>query len=102
MHFSTRAAIRYGVDEAIMMNIIYNNVENSKIFNRNSHEEKTWMTVSVSKLSSVFSFWSEKQVRRILKSLKDKQLIETGIFNEDPLDATISYTLTQSGVDALI
>lgn len=62
---------------------------------------KYWTYNSVSAFSELFPFWTQKQVRRILDSLKNNGLIETGNYNKNSYDRTIWYTVTEKALSLM-
>ena len=80
--FDVDIAKEYGVEEAI---VIYNfqfwinkNIANRTNF-KNGHY---WTYNSIDALNKLFPFWSSGQIRRIIKSLVDKEVLlkETLLF----------------------
>lgn len=91
--FDTVIASDYGVDEAIMLQNLCFWIAKNKAEGRNFHDGKTWTYNTVSEFHELFKFWTEKQVRRILKSLIDQGLIVTGNYNKHGYDRTLWYAL---------
>jgi hypothetical protein len=98
MHFNPEIAKLIGVDEAIMLENIHYWVKRNMANGKNIVNGKAWTYNSMNAFTVIFPFWSEKQIRRILKSLKDHELIETGCFNKHKRDKTLWYTVSQTGM----
>lgn len=94
--FDTDIAKEYGVDEAVM---IYNfqywiakNEANKKHF----HDGRYWTYNTAEAFTKLFPFWSAGQIRRILKSLQEKDVLITGNFNPSAYDRTMWYAFSDS------
>lgn len=92
--FNVGLAVQCGVDEAIMLKNIYFWVLKNQANNKSFHENKFWTYNSAKAFEALFPYWTEHQIRRILKSLLDQELIEKGSFNKVAYDRTNWYTLT--------
>ena len=97
MYFNPEIAKLIGVDEAIMLENIHFWVKKNRANGRNIIQGRAWTYNSMAAFAELFSFWSEKQIRRILNSLKDRGLIDTGCFNKEKRDRTLWYTITEAG-----
>jgi hypothetical protein len=89
--FDIEVAKKYGVDEAIMIKNFQFWIMKNKANNKNFHDGRTWTYNSTRAFSELFIFWTEKQIRRILKSLIDKEVILTGNYNKISYDRTLWY-----------
>ena len=92
MEFRESEAIQYGVNEAIMIQNFRYWINKNKANGKHEHEGKTWTYNSNKAFNEIFKFWSEKQIRTILKSLEDKNVIQTGNFNKKGFDRTKWYS----------
>ena len=94
--FDTRLADRYGLNEAVMLSHltywIFRNQTNGIHF----HDGKYWTYNSARAFAQQFSFWSESQIRRVLKSLEEKGLTVKGNFNESSYDHTTWYSFSDT------
>ena len=94
--FDTDIAAIYGVDEAVMIqNFIYwiqKNAANGKHF----HDGRFWTYNSIEAFKKLFPFWSAGQLRRVLKSLVEKDVLVTGNFNTSAYDRTTWYAFSDS------
>jgi len=92
MQFSPKIAKEIGVEEAIM----YANIEywctRNKANNKHYYDDMYWTYNSMKAFIELFTFWSEKQIRRILNKLEKKGYIKTGNYNNVKYDRTKWYT----------
>jgi hypothetical protein len=100
--FDILEAKKYGVDEAIMLKNfkfwIFTNQSNK----RNYRDGRTWTYNTHEAFQKVFSFWTENQIRRILKSLINQGVILTGNYNDHSYDRTLWYALSDESLIANI
>jgi len=92
--FDPDIAQQYGVDEAIMVRSFQYWIEMNASKNRNRHDDKTWTYNTISELKKGFSFWSEKQVGRIVKSLISQGILVVGNYNAHRYDRTTWYAFS--------
>jgi hypothetical protein len=90
--FNIEVAMEYGVDEAIMIaNFQYWIIRNAAN-KKNLQNGKFWTYNTVDALTKIFPYWSRKQVRRILDSLIEREVLEVDCFNKTGFDRTSWYT----------
>ena len=89
--FNVEFANRYGIDEAIMIKSFQFWIRLNKANGNNFNDGKYWTYNTNKSLALYFSFWSEKQVRRIIESLVDKGILIKGNYNKIGYDRTIWY-----------
>lgn len=94
-HFNTELAKEIGVDEAIVCYNLEFWLKKNMANNKHFHDGKYWTYNSAKSWSILFDFWTQKQITRIMKSLKDKGIIEVGNYNKLKYDRTNWYTLTK-------
>ena len=92
--FNVEFANRYGIDEAIMIKSFQFWIRLNKANGNNFNDGKYWTYNTNKSLTLYFSFWSEKQVRRIIESLVDKGILLKGNYNKIGYDRTIWYAFT--------
>jgi uncharacterized phage protein (TIGR02220 family) len=92
--FDTDDAVNYGVDEAIILHNFKYWISHNIANKQNLHDGKTWTYNSFSALQEIFPFFTYKQIRRIIKSLLDQEVIITGNYNKKGYDRTTWYSLT--------
>ena len=101
-HFDVEMATRHGVGEAIMLSNFEYWLAKNKADNRHYHDDRTWTYNSVNSLTKLFPFWSIRQVRRILKSLLDQEVLIKSTHNKHAYDKTNWYALTDESKLLLI
>lgn len=90
------AKITHSTDEAVFVHRVYYLVLNNEANKRNFHEGKYWTYDSVAALAKVFSFWTSRQIERIIRNCIKFGLIETGNFSDNPCDRRTWYTVSQT------
>lgn len=86
--FDTDVATEHGVSEAIMINNLTFWIAKNMANERHFYDGKTWTYNSVAAFSKLFPFWSDKQVRRVIESLIERNVIMTGNYNKNGFDKT--------------
>jgi hypothetical protein len=98
MQFDPDLAKEIGVEEAIM----YSNIEYWCAHNQanrvNLHEGRYWTYNSISAFTELFTFWTEKQIRRILDNLVKKGHVMVGEFAANKYDRTKWYSVASQTV----
>ena len=94
--FDAGIAEIYGVEIAIMVQNFAFWIAKNKANNRNFYEGKTWTYNTIKAFNELFPYWSESQIRRILKKMEAAGILLTGNFNEVKYDRTIWYTFTNA------
>jgi hypothetical protein len=89
--FNIEFAKRYGVDEAIMVKSFQFWIRLNKANKTNYHDLRYWTYNTNKSLTEYYPFWTEKQVRRIIESLVDKEILIKGNYNKIAYDRTIWY-----------
>ena len=89
--FNIEFAKRYGVDEAIMVKSFQFWIRLNKANKVNYHDKRYWTYNTNEALTEYYPFWSKKQVRRIIESLVDKEILIKGNYNKIAYDRTIWY-----------
>jgi hypothetical protein len=89
--FNIEFAKRYGVDEAIMVKSFQFWIRLNKANKVNYHDKRYWTYNTNEALTEYYPFWSKKQVRRIIESLVDKEVLLKGNYNKISYDRTIWY-----------
>lgn len=95
-HFNDKAACKYGVEEAVMLNNLYYWVLKNKANNKHFHDGYYWTYNSLKAFEKLFPFWSKRQIERILNNLEKKKAIKTGNYNKAGYDRTKWYTITET------
>lgn len=95
--FDLNHAAKYGVEEAIMIHHFQHWITVNQKLKRNCHEDRTWTYQTIEELHAHFSYWTFKQVRRILTSLEDKNVLLSNNFNKTKYDRTKWYAFVNEG-----
>lgn len=91
--FDVEIAAKFGVDEAIILQHFAFWIAKNEANKKHYHDGKYWTYSSTQALTVLFPYWSEKQLRRILKSLVDKGLLIKSTYNQKAYDRTSWYAL---------
>ena len=92
--FNGEAATRYGVAGAVLLHHFAYWVEHNEAHGKNIHEGRAWTYNSSQALAKLFPFWTQSQVKRLVKKLHEHGAIELGNFNEKGYDRTLWFTLS--------
>lgn len=93
--FNGEIAKTYGIDGAVFIQNLYLWILKNKANGRHFYEGKNWTYNSISAFTELFPFWSKKQIERLIKKLENDGAIKVGNFNENPLDRTRWFTLSE-------
>lgn len=91
MHFEVNEAIKYGLDEAIMIYNLRYWILLNKSREKHYHDGKYWTYNTSKAFVEFFPFWNEQKIKRILISLKEQKVIITGNYNKSSYDRTNWY-----------
>ena len=94
--FDSDLAEQYGVEEAIMIANLMYWIRKNEANGKHYHDGRYWTYNSIEAFVSLFPFWSKKQIRRILQSLVDKEVIVLGNYNSSTYDRTTWYAFGNS------
>jgi len=94
-YFNTEIALKYGVNEAILLqNLSFWQLKN-EVNEKNIYEGRCWTFNSVKAFCALFPYWSKGQIERILNNLEEKNLITSGNFNSAKFDRTKWYSVNR-------
>jgi len=96
--FDVEDAEEYGLDEAVMLYNIRYWITLNKANNTNFYDGRTWTYNSITAFKELFPFWTENQIRRILKSLIDRHILITGNYNKRAYDRTLWYSFYDNSI----
>ena len=85
-------AMKYGVDEAIFLDSIMFWYRHNRANGLNYHDDRWWTFNSMAAFVELFPWWSDKQLRRIIKSCKEQGALLTANYNTDGRDRTVWYS----------
>ena len=95
-HFDGAVAEMYGVDGAVFISRLQFWIEKNAANDRHYHEGRYWTYNSLRAMEKLFPFWSRRQIKRIVKNLKDKGVLLTANYARDSYDRTLFYALDES------
>lgn len=96
--FNAGYAVKYGIEEAIMIENLSYWIEKNAANNRHFHDGRFWTYNTAEAFTKLFPFWSAPQIRRIMKSLEEKGVIIVGEFNDSSYDRTKWYAFADTFV----
>lgn len=85
-------AIKYGVEEAILLDTIVFWARENKSRGENFRDGRWWTYNSLNGLAEIFPWWSQKQIRRIMNSCIAQKALLVGNYNREKRDRTIWYS----------
>ncbi len=94
--FDIDLATQFGVDEAVFVHNVYMLVRANAANNRNERDGKFWTYNSVAALQKIFPFWTSRQIERVIRSCREKGLIETAKLSANARDRTTWFTITET------
>ena len=95
--FNTEIAVQYGVNAAIIFERISSWISHNENAGINLKDDKYWTYNTRKGMLSEFPYMSEWDVRKGISELLKNDLIVTGRFNDNTLDRTTWYGLTEKG-----
>lgn len=103
--FPPELAVKYGVDEALMIVHFQFWINFNKGNGKNFRDGRTWTYQSREAIAAHFPYWTPKQVRRITDSLVKKEVLIKGNYNKASMDKTTwfafkdeeMFTMAQTG-----
>lgn len=97
-YFDMYVAQTFGVNESIFLQNIAYWVHHNMSNDLHLHEGKYWTYNSQKAFGRLFPYWTRQNLRTIIKSCIDQNLIVAGNHNENKYDQTSWYTLTDLGL----
>jgi hypothetical protein len=92
MQFDPNIAKDTSVNCALMFSNIDYWVEHNRVNERNYYDGYYWTYNTTKAFTKLYPFWTEKQIRNILKILENKGYIKSGNYNKYQFDRTKWYT----------
>ena len=92
--FNKEIACQIGIEKAIILHNLHFWIIKNIANEANYFDGNYWTYNSLKAFSDIFSFWTEKQIRRILLQLEEDGYILTGNYNKSSYDRTKWYALT--------
>lgn len=91
--YDVEIAREYGLEEAVIMQMLIFWIEKNAACGRNWRDGRTWTYNSASSMAVLFPEFSQRKIKRILQSLKAQGLIITGCYNKIAYDRTAWYSI---------
>lgn len=99
MHsFDVNIAAEYGIVEAILVEHLAYWIRKNKANDKNAMDGRYWTYNSMRAYAELFSYLSEKQIRRAIQHLIQDGIVMDGNFNKSPYDHTKWYAFTDKGM----
>lgn len=95
--FDVEIAERYGVNAAILLENLGFWILKNKVSDENYYDGYYWTYSSYRAYQELFPYMSKDQIRTALKKLIEDGVIITGNYNENPMNHSIWYALTEKG-----
>ena len=95
--FDIDVAVEYGVNAAIILWNLSFWIEKNEANDRHFYDGHYWTYSSVSAMTSLFPYMSEKTIRNTMDKLVESGLVLKGHYNQQPYDRTNWYALTKMG-----
>lgn len=86
--FKEDVAKKYGLKEAILIQHFQFSISNHKKNDVHFYSGRYWAYDSLKNLTELYPFISKRTIQRIIKHLKDENILLTGNFNKNKHDQT--------------
>ena len=90
-HFNTDYALKYGIEESIVINNLQFWIIKNKANKKHLIENRTWTYNTYKAFSEIFPYWNEHKMKRILDSLVNQKVILRENYNKSGYDRTCWY-----------
>ena len=90
-HFNTDYALKYGIEESIVINNLQFWIIKNKANKKHLIENRTWTYNTYKAFSEIFPYWNEHKMKRILDSLVIQKVILRENYNKSGYDRTCLY-----------
>lgn len=91
--FKKNIAKKYGVNEAVILHRLVFYIEKNIANDKHFYDGNFWIFNSKKAWLELFDFYSESQIKTILKNLVEKGAVKTGIYNKTKYDRTLWYSI---------
>lgn len=95
--FDMDVAVRYGIEEAIILKHIAFWVFKNTLSQTNFHDGRYWTYNSYQTLSELFPYMTKRKIRYAISNLEENGLIVSANYNQKNFDQTKWYSLTDFG-----
>lgn len=94
--FSVELAVKYGVEEAVLLQHLYFWIQKNAANQRHLHDGNYWTYNSARAFSVLFPFWSRQKIDRMIQSLREQGAILVGNYNDAGRDRTRWFALSET------
>ena len=95
-NFNLSIAIKYGVEEAIIIHNIYFWIMKNKANGKHFYDGEFWTYNSIEAFAELFPYWTRRQIERILRNAIEKGALKKGNYNAIAYDRTTWYAITET------
>jgi len=96
--FDVEHALKYGVNESIMISNFQFWIHKNRSNRTNYHDGKTWTYNSVKAFKEIFPYWNNGQIRRCLESLVVQEVLLKGDYNKNRYERTLWYAFNDESI----
>jgi len=90
-NLNVAVAVKYGVDESILIHHFLHWIHFNKMREKNFKEGRTWTYQSRKDMAAHFPYWNEDRIRRLCENLVELGVLVQGNFNKNTIDRTLWY-----------
>lgn len=99
--FQSQLAARFGMYEAVMLNYLWEELQNTISTPAFHRRGQYWIRCSIRGFTAALPYLSEHRIRTVLRCLIERGLLQRGEFNEYPFDRTAWYSFTTYGLKVM-
>lgn len=99
--FDINIAQKFGVNIAIFLNNLCFWLHKNRANEKHFYDGHYWTYNSKKSYSTLFPYWTEKQIRTIIDNCKAQGLLITGNYNQNKYDQTLWYSLSDKACELL-
>lgn len=96
--FDIDHALKYGVNESIMISNFQFWIQKNKANGSHLHDGRTWTYNSVNAFKEIFPYWNNGQIRRCLESLVKQKVLVKGDYNKNRYERTLWYAFNDESI----
>lgn len=96
--FDIDHALKYGVNESIMISNFQFWIQKNKANGTHLHNGRTWTYNSVNAFKEIFPYWNNGQIRRCLESLVKQEVLVKGDYNKNRYERTLWYAFNDESI----
>lgn len=100
-HFRVEDAVNHGVDKAVILSNLrfWLSLNKDKKSKPHCHDGYYWVYNSAKELATLFPYFTQSKVQRLLKQLEKDKVILVGNYNKVKYDRTRWYSLPEYSID---